>query len=280
MSHLRRWRAYDWYGRYLDRLQSVRAAQASWDSPWALLALVPPLLVVGVLQAFLQGGVLTLLGLLFSILVLVFAMGPRDIWEQVHTLIAARKAGDKAKAEALTTELTETDAAASRGELIEAVVLAGHERVLAVLLWFIVLGPLGAAGYRLVAASPAQFERVGAGRGAREAALRLHALVAWAPQRLALLLYGLAGSGDGALAGARAVRGGHSSDWAAYGWLLLRTAGVGAVGLDYSENTGEDSGEAQAQPDEALRQALGLVTRSVVVLLGVLAAFTIGGWLA
>ncbi|MDT0619705.1 regulatory signaling modulator protein AmpE [Salinisphaera sp. P385] len=276
LSHLRRWREYDWYGRYLGQLQSSTLFDGLWRSAWGLLLIVPPLLLIGAIQALLEGGIFSLLGLLFSVLVLVFALGPRDLWEEVRAYRAALQEDRREAADSIAADLAgdseQTGEHADPRTVISAIFLQGHERVFGVLLWFFVLGPLGAAAYRLVADSPGHFRRLDAGEPLQDAALRLHGILAWVPQHLAMLLYGLAGSTDGALTAWRQRDAGDADNWVQQGWQRLVAIGCGALLID----------EEQAPPpdiDERLRQAIGIVSRSLIILLAVLSAFTIGGWI-
>lgn len=275
LSHVRRWREYDWFGRYLRRLPQSGALASLWDSSWGLLFLLPPLLAVAVLQSLLQGGALSLLGLAFAVAVLIFTLGPRDLWEDVRELMAARQSGDEARVATLSASLPGRDSAA-RGNLVRAVVIAAHERVFGVLLWFFVLGPLGAALYRLASALPAQARALGAGEDLIEAAMRLHAVLAWVPLRVTVLFYGLAGSSDDAIAGWRRAHEADGGDWAERGWRVLAETGSGALQME----EGDDHHRVLMDTDERLREALGLVTRSLILMLAVLSAFTIGGWIA
>lgn len=275
LSHIRRWREYDWFGRYLYRLRWAGIFTSLWHSRWGLLFLLPPLLAVAGLQILLQGGVLTLAGLAFAVVVLVFALGPRDLWEDVQALIAARKGGDEPRAEVLTASLCGRRHVTD-GELVRAVVVAGHERVFGVLLWFFVLGPLGAALYRLASELPAQARSAGAGEDLIEAAMRLHGLLAWAPLRITAFLYGLAGSSDDAIAGWRRARGFAPGDWSRQGWHMLGETGSSALQME----EGDDRHLVALDVGDRLREALGLITRSLILMLAVFAAFTIGGWIA
>lgn len=277
LSRIRRWREYDWFGRYLRRLRGPALFEALWDSSWGLLLLLlPPLLAVAVLQELLQGGILSLLGLGFAVAVLVFALGPRDLWDDVRELIAARQAGDDARAEALAAALCGRETAADDTDLVRGVFLAGHERLFGILIWFFVLGPLGAVLYRLASELPAQARVLGADEDLIEVAMRLHAVLAWVPLRVTALCYGLAGSSDDAIAGWRRARDAETPDWADRGWLLLAETGRGAL----QREEGEDHHHVVMAPDDRLREALGLISRSLLLMLGVLAAFTIGGWIA
>ena len=279
LSHLRRWREYDWFGRYLDHCRQLAVLEPLMLSAWGLALLVPPLLAVVVLQGLLHGGPLSLLGLVFTVLVLVFALGPRDLWEEVHALIRARREGDQTQSLALAADLAAVAGRRPRhvqgDALIRAVMVQGHERVFGVLLWFFVLGPLGAVLYRLAAEFPTQLRRQGGDIELFDIALRFHGLLAWVPIRVVALLYGLAGSTDGALAGWRRVQQQDASNWVAHGWGLLAATGQGALQV---EQDSEHHRVTQGL-DETLTEALGLISRTLIVLLAVLAAFTIGGWI-
>lgn len=277
LSHIHRWREYDWFGRYLRRVLDSGLLSSLWDSSLGLLFLLPPLLAVAVLQSLLEGGVLSLLGLAFAVGVLIFTLGPRDLWEDVRDLIAARQSGDKDREASLTAALVGSGEPAEGRQLVRAVVVAAHERVFGVLLWFFVLGPLGAMLYRLASALPAQVRALGGGEELIEAAMRLHAVVAWVPLRLTVVFYGLAGSSDDAIEGwRRAHHENDDDDWAERGWKILAETGRGAMQME----EGEDHHRVVMDTDQRLLEALGLVTRSLILMLGILAAFTIGGWIA
>lgn len=276
LSRIRRWREYDWFGRYLRRLRGPDILGVLWDSAWGLLLLAPPLLAVAVLQELLQGGVLSLLGLGFAVAVLVLTLGPRDLWDDVRALIEARRAGDESRAGALSASLCGREGAARDADLVRAVFLAGHERVFGVLIWFFVLGPLGAVFYRLASELPAQARELGADDDLVEAAMRLHAVLAWVPLRVTALFYGLAGSSDDAVTGWRRAYNAETDDWAERSWRLLVETGRGALQME----EGDDHHRVVMSLEDRLREALALISRSLLLMLGVLAAFTIGGWIA
>lgn len=280
LSNLRRWREYDWFGRYLKRLQDISLLEPAWQSGAGLLLLVPPLLLVAMLQGFFDGGFLTVIGLAFSVVVLVFALGPRDIWEEVNALIAARDSGDEETAHRLAVDLAtfagRRPNRASGQALVRAVLIQGNERVFGILLWFFFLGPLGAVMYRIAADFPSQLRAHKADDALIDVALRFHGLLAWVPVRVVALLYGLAGSTDGALKGWRAAQAASDDNWALKTWRLLADTGRGALLVE----EGADHHRVTMGLNDTLREALNLLTRTLIILLAVLAAFTIGGWIA
>lgn len=280
LTEFRRWREYNWLGVYLERLQDIGWLAPLWRSAWGLLLILPVLGGVLLLQILLQGGLLTVAGLVFSFVMLVFSLGPRDLWEEVRSYIAAVEQGDTVTADRLAADLCAAggrrpDSARGRS-VVNAVVIQGNERLFGVLLWFFVLGPVGAVLYRLAAEWPTELRKMQASEGLVDIAMRLHGLVAWIPIRVSALLYGLAGDTDGALTGWRTAAARPSQSWFQQGWQCLAGAGGGALTPDYDD----DHPRFEQSVAATLSEALSLVTRSLVILLGALAAFTIGGWIA
>lgn len=278
LSHLRRWRNYDWFGRYLAQGRRVVLIGRAWQSAWGLLFLVPPLLVIGLIQWSLDDGILGLVGFVYAILVLIFALGPRDLWEEVHELMRARQSARDDEATTIARELTTVAGAhppdePNGGEVVRAVLLQAHERVFAVLFWFFVLGPLGAAAYRLIAELPRHVAAGEGGAGFAGAAARLHAIAAWIPLRLFAVVYALAGGAESAFRGWRRAEASHHG-WVEHGWHLLAETGCGALRMD------EETDGRRVTLNETLDQALSLAWRSLIILLAAFAVLTIGGWLA
>ncbi len=175
---------------------------------WLLAIATVALFVVPVLLARLAIGD-ALLGLPFvvlSVVVLFFSLGPQDIGEEVDAYCAAASAGDEERAAQLARALLESDVRVS-SRIDEAIFVQSNNRMFAVVFWFIVLGPVGAwavrvadllrrrAVFRLDRRVAAEAEDVN-DRRAAEAADLAHALLAWAPARLAAASYLLVGSFD------------------------------------------------------------------------------------
>jgi membrane protein required for beta-lactamase induction len=280
LSHVQRWREHAWYMTYARWVHARLPAPVLWNSVWGLLPLLLPLLIlVGLLQVGFSDGIYVVFALPLAVLILLLCLGPRDIAEELNSYFEARARGDDESLQRIERDLCagpgrlrERDA---QGRLVRAVLLQAHERLFGVLLWFFVAGPFGAVLYRLAASLPRVLTALGAGERLHEAARRLHALLAWAPAHLVAALYGLAGSTDDALKAWRAVGTG-DDDWQARTWRVLTEVGCGALQIE-----DDVSGQALAQDtDSALHGALALIQRTLVILLGLFALFTIGGWLS
>jgi AmpE protein len=146
LPDLGRIRRYDWlpaWTRLVDGLGAV--------APWVSIALIllPPLLLLGLLQWGLAGKAFGLASLALSILVLFYAWGPRDLDLDVEAIATAPDA-DRREA-ALASLGLPAASTINPTQGVDAVFSAGLQRWFAVLFWFAVLGPVGALAYRLVA---------------------------------------------------------------------------------------------------------------------------------
>lgn len=277
LSHVRQWREHAWYSRYVAWLGEQSWARWAWETAWGMVLLVAaPIMAVAVVQAALDGGVLELLALIFSVLVLILCLGPRDLGEEVHAYLRAVRDGDHAAKAEIAADLGAVPSSVQEADchsLVTAVMIQGHERLLAVLFWFYLLGPVGAVLYRLAARLPDLLEGRDCAMELREMAERLHGVLAWLPARAVAGLYMLAGSTDDALANWKTSHDQPRDDWTEQTWHMLAGVGCGALQIDEADRAGDHD-----TLEHRLNDALGMVRRALLLALGVLAAFTIGGW--
>jgi AmpE protein len=283
LFHLRRLR---WLDRVIDAGFGLAGRFANWPSliPVVLLALVLALPVFAV--TFSLGD--ALLGfpyLVLAIVVLFFSLGPQDIGEDVDEYCTAVEAGDPARIEQTARAIIEKDVPEEELERIhrveEGVCIQANNRLFAVIFWFVVLGPLGAWGYRVtdLIRRRAVFidARTDAGDGMsdriREAAVLLHGWLAWIPARLTAVGYAAAGHFDAAI-GAWRTPSEHKSDSPAeHNEHLLARVGTNALALSDAED--------ESLADRAVRGATAanrLVFRLLLIWAVVIAAMTLYGW--
>ena len=142
----------DWFIQLGKKLQDVIPIARLRLAVWVGLPLFLVLLLQIVLDSLLYG----LLSLLFFIAVLLFCLGRGDYSKQLHNYLQSWDQGnfESAYQNALDIgDFKQSDAIADQTSLHNhvrrAFIYEGFERWFAVIFWFLLLGPLGAAGYRL-----------------------------------------------------------------------------------------------------------------------------------
>lgn len=263
----------------LDRLRSTR-----WFEPYArwwrrhlqqgsrggtlavLATLLPPLLLVGGLQYFLDQ-IFWLYSFLLGLLVLIFAMGPCDPRRRLEAYLLARNSGDEAQISATLKGLLPYPAPQGQNARDEAVLdmvfVLTHERMLAIFFWFVLLGPMGAILYRLTS----ELIRVppeDANEDYWLTATRLHMVLAWLPAHLSALSFAVMGSFVHAL----------------HAWreTSLRDISMLPVCHQYVVRTGRAALQLeQWHGEKAIREAIALSRRSLFAWVTVLALLTLSG---
>lgn len=273
LGSLEELRRFDWFLAYY-RWGSGHLARYPWlDGPAGALLLLLPLLGAVVAINYYLSSVWLLLGLLFSILTLLYCFGPRDLEAEVEAFVDARRRGDEESAYWHASELLgggEFDDSTSLSRRIMAnIFVEANERLLAIVFWFVLLGPVGALLYRF--SSQLYRVRIAAGEsGLYEAGARLHLLLVWPPAHLTALAYALAGSF------VEAIHGWRESDtsWPEGARHTLIAMGFGALRI------ARDEIEEEATTCELVQEAMALVRRAVLVFLSLVALSTLAGWLS
>jgi len=164
--------------------------------------------------------------------------------------------------------------------LTDCLLIQTHEQLLAILFWFVVLGPMGAALYRLTIELQQAGQRSGETTGTNNAEFhiavtRLHYLLAWIPSRLTALSYAVMGSFVHALHAWQNTpleKTNTDEDTNPQSHrLLLR---IGQAALQFDNHPPQDD----SQHNDAIRETLELCGRSLVAWVTVLALMTLAGW--
>jgi len=287
-------RQFGWYRDLVAWLNSHFDEDSFWRGNWGIaLALAPPLLAVGLLQRALDGQVFGLASLLFAIIVLFYSWGPRDLDRDVDAVLDAP---DPASRRDAAARLADDGSASVDGpRVIDAVFRNGLRRWFGVLFWFLVLGPFGALGYRLVVVSarrdgaedpPATPVPSATARGAR----RLLALLEWPVAQLMTLSLALVGNFDSVLGAWRSAGGAafHLDS------RFLEAAGRASVRSELADESSDYAAGSLRDEDMGattlpaaplgelpeLRDAMSLVWRCLLVWLATLALFVIAGFVS
>lgn len=273
-------RQFGWFRSWLQWLNAQFPEHSFWRGSYGIvLALVVPLLLLGLLQLGLRHSLWGLPGLLLGIAVLFWCWGPRDLDMDVAEILDAP---DPASRRAAAARLwppgvsPQTDGAS----LVEAVFRNALHRWFGVLFWFCLLGPFGALLYRL-SVQAAQQDADALPHDTLQGARTLQVVLEWPVAQLVTLSLALVGNFDSVAGAWRepdafGLRGG-----------LLANAARASVRSEIAEEVADytESGipastalvEAFGELPE-LRDAISLAWRVLVLWLAVIALFVVAGW--
>ena len=234
-----------------------------------------------------------LLGFLLAIGVLYLTVGFRQFSHFFTEIQLALRAGELDEARRLLAQWRGRGGdRLGSGEVarlaIEQALVCSHRHVFGPLIWFAVLGPAGALFYRLCYVLDQQWGRRGEIEFGRfgDFARRAFEIIDWLPLRLTATAFAVVGDFEDAVHCWRtqAVR------WPEAGTGILLASGAGALGVrlgmpvhDALTETGDPGDRPElglgedADPD-FMQSTIGLVWRSLVLGLAVLALVWVSGW--
>lgn len=219
---------FAWFDAYLKRLHSLTSKTNLWQGVIGfLIALLPPVIIVAIVYFLFSQILYGLIGYLIALAVLIYCLGPEDIFAKFQayltinkvTPVDAASTATKSKAKAETEPATKTDesqksqgdnldltpiehliidkpehASELKRSITSSIFFNYNQAIFAVAFWFVVLGPIGAVLYRITALiKQAAFKS-----GSHHAQLAQPAkcfldILDWIPVRLLGLGYALVG---------------------------------------------------------------------------------------
>lgn len=281
-DRVERWRSDQWFLDYTSRLRFRFGDRSFWGGPAGVaLVLALPVLLVALLQGWLHGVWLGLLGLLFALALLVYSLRYQPLERALDRCCDALEAGDRASAHsaAATLDIAPEDAA-DPAALSSAVLVQSHHRLFAVVFWFALLGAVGAVLYRLTwllaQPRPAPDAAEDQADVFQASARHLLAILDWVPIRLLAMSYALAGSFEDALHEWRAAPA--TGDLFEANYALLSNVAWGALRPERYESDEQELLQVPGRVDVTLvRAARAIVMRSAMLWGIVVALFTLGG---
>lgn len=251
-SHLRRW---VWYANF----QRAVTERLEEKSPYLILGLTVIPLLIGVLciQFILQNALFGFVELLFQLFVLLYCLGPQNLWADTFACINALMQEDAETAEkklqASFGKSTIETSQSLHGQLLNHIFIAANRRIFAIVFWFIILGPIGAVLYRAMTLSSATYPNQKAVPELISSARVIESALDWIPVRIFTCILALGGHCVKVLTCWRksAPFGLHLND------SMLMECGTAALGADDISHIAEDG--------SAEKNALGLLDRALVI---------------
>jgi len=188
-GHLRHWRWFNTYQRWLGRSRINQLP----SSTLVILSVLPPVLLIGLINYFLDDFLFGILKLAFGVLVLLYCFGPTNVWVQAYRCINQlhKEEDPKMGIEYVQTEfgINPTDNSSSFHDAFTRAIFIGvYQRVFAVVFWFVLLGPIGAVLYRSIA-----LMRVESPLGLMQSAKTVQQWLDWIPVRIITFIFALGG---------------------------------------------------------------------------------------
>lgn len=263
------YRRYDWLLDVSTKIYHKLSGQPWRDGSFGLLLMVIlPCFAVWLIAAMLAG-VASLFSFLFGLLVLIYCIGPKDLLDDVRKFADALQVNDADAAGHYASEILGQNVTGNVVSLAqqvkESIPVIANTRVLGVLFWFMLMGPVGAILFRYVYLLNRQ---AGWSSGFSNALERLYEIMLWPSARLSVIGFALTGSFVDTLGNWQS-----SADfWQCNSEELLRVSGIGAVRHE------QDELPEEGQPDiEGVQNVLALMKRTLIVWLFILALLTLTG---
>ena len=257
-SHLRQWRWYTAYQRMMMRRFS------KWSSYVSLaLTVVPLLIVIGIIEYSIDDWLYGFAKLLFELFIVLYCLGPQNLWADAFSCINALVQGDQTfAADKLKRSFGITDLSYSQSlhrHLLNDIFIEANCRVFSVVFWYVILGPVGAVLYRTIILSSADVSNEAPTPAFSQSARSVEAVLDWVPVRLFTFIFALGGHFVQVLSyWRRKVLFGLSSNE-----MLLTECGTAALGSDDQNKIAEDGSAEKA--------AVSLLDRSFVIMLVIVA---------
>ena len=214
----------------------------------------------------------------FGVAVLFYCWGPRDLDTDIDAVLKAPDSDRRHRAaQALRPDPAVTTLPLEAGPLVDAAFHCALSRWFGVLFWFVLLGPAGALGYRVVrllARHAAFTDAIDAGQ--RALLERAVNVLDWAPAHLQVLTLALVSEFDVVI---NTWRDYHTT--AGRGWFTLDLGFLGVLaraGVDADVIAGDGYAADINDPLAALEDARRVLRRILVAWVVVIAVCVLAGW--
>ena len=211
-----------------------------------------------------------------EIIVLSACLGPRLLDNDIDEYIDARENDDRERLEETVKHLTgkplPEKLSAEVRAVTEGIFYQANMRWFAVIFWFLVAGPIGAAAYRLTILL--RQDNYAAGVFARS----IYGILGWLPARISAIYFGLMGSMDEAIYAFKSTHRNHP-DWAQGNQMILSHTGCAAINMEMETEHDDGQGMSWEAAVNWVRRARGLCLRVLMLWLATVAIFTLLGWM-
>lgn len=264
-------RDYQWFSYYEGWMKAKLERLPFRDSPVAVVIIYGLVFALTAVLATALYDFFGLLGFLFATLVLIYCLGPEDLDDDVEAYLHAITHDDPEAAchhaeKVIGYEVKDKPVAVLH-KVKQAIFMQGNSRMLAVLFWFVILGPAGALLFRLSEIQNRQYREQSDSYA--DAVQRLFDILAWLPARLSIVGYAVVGNFTDTMSKWKSF----NDFWEEDTETLMILSAEGAL-----QHEGWDGDAEPAEIDTTdVMEALALVKRTLIFWLAVLGVLTLTG---
>lgn len=273
VKSLENWRNFAWFSQFTDWVTHQMDSTGFRDGPVVVLAILAPLLFAVWLVSSMLGGVWFLFEFAFGVGVLLMSLGPSDPIRQTQDYINALQDDDQEEAKLHAARILGhevNDEPAVTAEYVkESLFIKVCTSILAVFFWFIILGPVGAAMFRLTCLLQERYS--GSQSGLARSITDFYRILMWIPARFTVLCYAIVGSFVDALHPFREA----GDFWRHDNEELLYEAGLASLHVHIVKPELSKDTEINI---ESLINSLALAKRAVLASITFLALIVILSW--
>lgn len=263
-----------WFENYLHVIRTLFGNTSLWRGTVGIVVIAAPLFIlVGLISLLFYGHLFNILYFIFSLIVLWLVLDGHDLSGQLAEYFQACQQGDEHAAmqygAIFVEEIPDKTLPSMTRAITRELFYHADQHIFSVLFWYVILGPAGAVLYYSVGyiARTAKFPH-SAVHPFAENAIKIQAILDWIPVRIVGLTYALAGRFNQAFS---------------YWWENLN-AGLnnarefaGNIGLVALELDAKDTTAANFSEN---KMALGLIDRTIIIWIVMIAVFTLGAWIS
>lgn len=265
-------RRLNFFPAYLEQLRKI-FKEPFWKNPYGAIALIvlPVFIVVALIYHFAGFGYLGLIKFFVGAIVLLYCLGPDDLYHQVYAYLSATNKNDPEAAHQIARDILGPNMPVDQTQVDKVLVTnifdQANERLFTVIFWFAILGPAGALLYRMIVWLREIAKRTDSPyANLADSATFIQEILEWAPARLTALCYAVVGSFFHTI-----------GVWLDY--LFMGVSANHKVLTECGRITLQLQPETEIKP-ENVKEALVVVDYSIIVYLALVALFTIASWLS
>lgn len=203
VNTITQFRNYNWVRSFSGWIKEKFSQTEFWNDTLGLIATVfIPMFGCAIIYGVLHNA-MSLLGFLFSLLVLVYCIGPTRVLHTARLFLDATEHEDEHSTQTYIDEILDSESTQSIEEANEKICsklfTSTNEGILSIFFWFILLGPMGALMCRMVSIlyRDSQEQDEGDEQEFTEfnnSTRMLYAILLWLPSQITMLTFAITGS--------------------------------------------------------------------------------------